>query len=145
MMRNAFPLLFLLLFITWSCKKKEEQPTPVNGAELIVGTWRLVSYQTFENEEVVWREPETSSLLTFRYDGVMLDSDGLPSCCLSTRYIINGSEFKVQPLSPLPENPVCALVYCTSCEAVDISVSGDEMKINFCAGTALQERYERMP
>ncbi|WP_428655477.1 hypothetical protein [Runella sp.] len=132
---------FLLFLVTVSCREKT--PTPPETLAPLVGKWRLDAYERTENGKKVWKavDPQSTSFLSFRFDGVVLDSKGLPSCCAPGSLTINGKEFKIIPQAALPENPSCAYIDCISCATMDIELTGDTFIQHSCFGS--RSRYVR--
>lgn len=113
-MNKIAPLLLILLFL--GCKKnKDPEPSPI--IKEIVGKWRLVATERTENGKTVREEATSESYLIFRFDGLIVDKDGLPVCCASNSFIVNGQPFEAKALAPVPKNDACARTYCASCSA----------------------------
>lgn len=125
-MKKLIPL-FLLLFSLSDCKKKDPEPDPVLKG--IVGGWRLIGFEKTVNNEKVWEpvDMDKQTVFSFRFDGVMLDKDGLPYCCASSNYVVNGTPYKVVAKAKIPENPICATVNCAACDTLKIQQRGNEM------------------
>jgi hypothetical protein len=125
--------LFLLLLL--GCQEKHITPEVLKP---LAGTWQLVAYEQEENGKMVWVNVPTASesTLSFRFDGVVLDSKGLPACCGPTALEINGRRFRIEPKAPLPDNPACHLIDCIGCAVLKIEVEGNEF-ISSCPGGSL--------
>ena len=82
------------------CKK--DRPDP--AIESIVGKWHLDAYEKLVNGDKVWEKAKDNppGYLSFRFDGIMLDSKDLPSCCAPAGYNLNGTFFKIKPKASLP-------------------------------------------
>lgn len=136
-------LLYFLLFLSMAhCRDKNVAPEILQP---LVGKWRLVAYERVENGRKVWKEvdPQSPSFVSFRFDGVVLDSKELPYCCPPSALNINGKEFKIVPKAAIPENPVCAYVDCIGCAAWEIEWSGDEFILDLCGWS--KSKYVRVP
>lgn len=112
--------------------------------ESLAGKWQAVAQQRAENEELVWVELLDEPLVSFRFDGVMVNEKGLGACCVPNVYLINGNEFTVSPRVEVPVNPQCHLIDCFTCEYLDISIDGDEMLITYCREPYIQRKYRRV-
>ena len=126
-------LFFICLYIfVLGCKNERTEPLP--EIKTIVGKWRLEAYERTENGQTTWEKVSGNepSYLSFRFDGVILDSKGLPACCTPPAYKLNGTTFTVVPKADLPENKQCYLVDCIGCASWDIEQDGDEMIISIC-------------
>ena len=112
----------------------------------LVAKWRLVAYERTENGKKVWKEadPQYPSYLSFRFDGVVLDSKDLPYCCAPGALNINGKLFEIKPQANIPDNPMCALVDCIGCPIWNITLTGDEFILNLC-GIGSVTKYTRIP
>ncbi|CAG5000003.1 hypothetical protein DYBT9275_02364 [Dyadobacter sp. CECT 9275] len=124
----------LVSVVFWNCKKdKEETPLPF---ESIVGRWRADAVENTVNGQKVWEKVLYTDpyYFSFRDDGVILDSRGLPACCSPDSLKVNGVAFKIIPQSGLPDNPACAYVDCVGCPSWDIQQNGDEIIISYCYG-----------
>lgn len=133
-------LMLPLLLIT--CKKDDPEPEPEIAS--IVGKWRHIAYETTVDGEKVWvpAEPQIQTI-TFRYDGLILGSDGLPPCCRPKSYHVNGVFFKVIPKTTVPGNAQCAFVDCIGCETWDIEQAGNDLIITLCEPTSSRSKYIR--
>ncbi len=137
-------LLFFLLFLSMAnCREKNAAPETLQP---LVAKWRLVAYERTENGKKVWKEadPQYPSYLSFRFDGVVLDSKGLPYCCAPGALNINGKLFEIKPQANIPDNPTCALIDCIGCPIWDITLTGDEFILNLC-GIGSVSKYVRIP
>ena len=126
-------LLFLISILSLQCKK-DQTPDPDPQIASIVGRWRLAGYEIEENGKKVWKlnPNDITSYITFRFDGVMLDSKGLAMCCPPSAYKLNGTIFKIIPKAELAVNPQCGVIDCVSCETLQMDQSGDELIITYC-------------
>lgn len=133
-------ILLLLLFVSsFSCKEKQLTPEELQP---LVGKWRLSAVQ---QEGKDWEVVTQSGQHQFeiRYDGVILDSNGLPNCCSPKSLKVNGKLFPIEPKESLPNNPTCALVNCFACETWDIDLQGNTLVLSSCLG-ANRSRYEKL-
>lgn len=135
--------IFVLLVLTFSGCKKEENQDPLPEIKTIVGKWRLDAYERIVNGEKVWEKVTGEpSYLSFRFDGVILGKDGLPTCCAPTSFTLNGILFNIVPKAKLPENPQCALVDCYSCPIWEMEQNEDQLILSYCIGPS-RARYIR--
>ena len=136
-------LYFLLFLSTTNCRDKNVTPETLQP---LVGKWRLVAYERLENGKRVWKEadPQSPSFVSFRFDGIVLDSKGLPYCCSPNDLNINGKEFVIIPRATVPENPTCAYVDCIGCATWEIKLTGDTFILDDC-GISLKREYVRVP
>lgn len=113
---NKIPILLIILLFL-GCKKDKKDPEPSPIIKEIVGKWRLVATERTENGKIVREEATSESSLIFRFDGLMVDKDGLPVCCAFGSFIVNGQPFEAKALAPVPQNEACARTSCTNCSA----------------------------
>jgi hypothetical protein len=57
------------------------------------------------SDEKVWQvvDPKQQTVFSFRFDGIQLDKDGLPYCCASSDYVVNGTPYKVVSKPKFPK------------------------------------------
>jgi len=126
----------ILSAILFGCKKSNPSShDPDPAIKMIVGKWKRVAYEKTVNGKKTWEEVDKDSqynFMIFRYDGVILDSNGLPSCCAPAQYYVNGVVFKVVPKSEVPVNPSCAFVDCVGCASWNIEQTGNELILELC-------------
>lgn len=136
-------LLCLLLLTLSDCKKNDPEPDAVIAG--IVGSWRLIGLEKTINDEKVWQVVDTKqqTVFSFRFDGIQLDKDGLPYCCSSSDYVVNGTPYKVVSKAKIPENSTCATVNCAACDTLTIQQDGNEMITSGCFGFA-RAKYTRI-
>ncbi len=110
-----------------------------------MGKWELVAYETMEDGERVWKETEGDSgyKFMFRFDGVILDSEGLPACCTLPYYFVSGVRFDVVPGAPVKDNPRCSLIDCLPCAEANYDLQEDGSLIYYCNPSGLRMKYER--
>ena len=133
-------LLYILLF---GCKK---DPTPLPAIQEIVGRWRLDAMEKTVNGQKVWEKVDDTSpaYLAFRFDGVVLDSKGLPWCCSPDTLVVNVTPFKIKPQAEVPSNPQCALIDCLSCSSWYLEQKENELTLTSkCESLNYRHRYLR--
>jgi hypothetical protein len=139
-------ILFLLAFsMMWSGCKKDSNDDPLPEVAGIAGKWRHTETEKTENGKTSWSPVvnyDEPTYISFRYDGVIVDNEGLPQCCGPDSLKINGVPFKIVPKSDLPVNPACAYVDCVGCAIWEITQTGDELIISTC-GTFPRHKYVR--
>jgi len=140
-MKRVFFVLVLSL-TSLACKKDDPDP----AIESIVGKWRLDAYEKMVSGEQIWEKVPAgqSSYLTFRFDGVMLDSKDLPMCCAQGGYYLNGAFFGIKPKSSLPHNPQCGLIDCIGCSTLNFEQAGDELIITYCPPISTRAKYVKI-
>ena len=76
MKRILYALLLPILLV--GCKKHDFEIPPT--IKELVGKWRLQAVEKTVNGQTVWEEVPAADVSTFtiRFDGVILDKDGLP-------------------------------------------------------------------
>jgi hypothetical protein len=132
--------LLLVLFF-FGCKKDD----PYAAIEPLVGKWEWVATQEADQEDWTMVGVDTNRvILSFRSDGLILDSSGTPPCCAPSAYILNGKPFNIEPKFPVEANRMCELVNCISCEFWDIKQSGDEIVVSFCTPGGNRYKYRRI-
>jgi hypothetical protein len=140
MKKLLFALMISLILV--ACKKNNREPEPEIAA--IVNTWKQTAYEKTVNGAKIWvpvdGEPH---YISFRFDGLILDSKGLPLCCAPKAYYVNGVLFKVQPKAEVPFNEQCALVDCIGCGAWDIEQTGNELILSYCEPIKTRSKYIR--
>lgn len=137
-------ILYFLVFLSMAnCRDKNVAPEILQP---LVGKWRLAAHERVENGTKVWKEvdPQSTSFVSFRFDGVVLNSKDLPLCCPPTALNINGKEFVIIPRATVPENPTCAYVDCIGCSTWEIKLTEDTFILDDC-GISLKREYVRVP
>ncbi len=125
-------ILLLFLFIGFfSCKEKELTPEDIKP---LVGNWRITATQPAGKNEWEYVTQSSQHQFEIRYDGVILDPNGLPACCGPKFLNVNGKRFTIVPKESLPDNPVCALVNCAACETWHMDLKEDVLTISYCNG-----------
>ena len=129
MKKMLFALMISLVLI--SCKKDDPEPEPEIAA--IAHRWKLTAYEKIVDGKKIWvpidGEPD---YISFRFDGLILDSNGLPPCCSPRAYYLNGVLFEVKPKAEVPTNSYCISVDCIGCDTWDIEQTGNELIISLC-------------
>jgi len=101
-------LLILLGFALTNCKKDapEEIPPEISG---IVGKWRSVEYTKLMGDSIATGPipRELSRVIIFRFDGVMLEEDGMQPCGTPNTYLLNNQVIEVKPHAPIPRTMDC--------------------------------------
>jgi hypothetical protein len=128
-------LLFVLMIslVLVACKK--DDPEPVIEIEGIVGSWKYVATEKIVNEIPTWVAVNGEPNVTFRQDGVILDSKlGGPSCCAPRAYTVNGLWFKIKNETAQEISQKCGPVDCVggACAPThtwNMLQSGDELII----------------
>ena len=141
MKRYIYILLIPLLLL--NCKR---EPAPLPAIKEIVGRWRLDAMEKTVNGQKVWEKVsyDPPSYLVFRFDGVILDGNGLPYCCSPDTLVVNGTPFKIRPQAKVPENPQCHLVDCAYCRYWDLEQIGNELILTSkCDFLNYRHRYLR--
>ncbi len=141
MKRSLWAILLVVIALA-ACRKKEE-PAPYPGIERLAGKWKLAAYEI----KGVWMENEEKKggyEFMIRYDGVILDQDGMKRCCDPASYFINGVRFDVVPGAPVKENPECARVDCFTCENANYDPQEDGSLIYYCSTSGFRWKYERL-
>lgn len=131
-------LLYIPLFI-WcliACNSQEMDSISMfaDVAQSMSGAWRLDAVERGMGNQKSWEKVDSTraDTLTFRTDGVILDTKGLPRCCSPTSLVINGQLVEIKPSMAVPANPLCASVNCVSCATWDIQLSANEMIVAPC-------------
>jgi len=141
MKKLLFALMISLVLV--ACKKDYPDPEPEIAG--IVHRWKRIAYENTVNGEKVWvpidGEPD---YISFRFDGLILGSDGLPPCCAPKAYYLNGVLFEVKPKAEVPVNMQCISVDCIGCDTWDIEQTENELTISLCEPfTARRSKYIR--
>jgi hypothetical protein len=141
MKKLLFALMISLVMV--ACKMDEPEPEPEIAA--IVDRWKLTAYENTVNGEKVWVPVQGEPYyMSFRFDGVILDSKGLPACCSPKAYYLNGVLFQIKPKTEVPVNQQCALVDCIGCDTWSIEQTGNELIVTLCEPfTATRSKYIR--
>lgn len=137
--------ILLIPFFFLNCKK-EKDFAPLPAIKEIVGRWRLDAVEKTVNGQKVWEKVtyDPPSYLAFRFDGVILDENGLPACCAPDSLVVNGTSFKIKPQAQVPENPQCHLVDCAICSYWDLEQKGNEIILTpSCQFLNHRQRYLR--
>ncbi|MFN8345455.1 MAG: hypothetical protein U0X91_10650 [Spirosomataceae bacterium] len=127
-MKNILLLLFLMgLF---SCKEQHLSPEEIQP---LVGRWRLDAIDP-SGQGSQWESVPLKNAYYFqvRYDGVILEDNGLPACCAPKYLKLNQKLFTIEPKEALTANPQCALVLCLACDTWNIELTGDTLIVSYC-------------
>jgi hypothetical protein len=139
-MKKLILFVFVLLALI-NCKNNGPE---LKNVDSLTGKWRLISNgQRTSAGQTVWQDVplDKTHRFIFRSDGVILDQDSLPSCCVPSALRVNGAYFEIKPKSPLLPNPTCAAVNCAPCATWDIAQQENEITIISCG--SLQSKYVR--
>jgi hypothetical protein len=134
--------ILLIPYLLLNCK---HEPAPLPAIKEIVGKWRLDAVETTINGQTVWEKANDTPpvYIVFRFDGVILNSDGLRDCCAPDSLIVNGTPFKIKPAAEILSNPQCAYVYCMPCSPWDLKKSDNELILTRNCGNKSRFRYFR--
>ena len=137
-------LLYALMFSLVLVACKSDDPKPAMEIEGIVGSWKYVATEQIVNESPTWVAVSGDYNITFRKDGVMTDSRGLPDCCAPMAYKVNGLWFKIKNETAQEIFQQCGLVDCTGCRTWNIEQTGDELIIfSGCEPRVIVSKYIR--
>jgi hypothetical protein len=133
---------FLFLFVAMSalaCKKDD----PDTQLSKIAGKWEMVAREELVEGKYVWKDVQSASptILVFRPDGLVTDTNGLPQCCGPNSLSIDGNLVKIVPKGNVPYNEMCERVNCAACETLGIETKGNEIVISSCG--RIRARYVR--
>ncbi|MCF0075736.1 hypothetical protein LZD49_35020 [Dyadobacter sp. CY261] len=131
----------ILLFVLVACEKDSPKPDP--EIKTIVGKWKHTAYEKNVNGSNIWvpidGEP---NYIVFRYDGVILDSNGCPNCAPKS-YYVNGKLFEVIPKEAISISSQCPIVDCIGCATWDIDQSDNELIVTLCEPSNTKSKYIR--
>lgn len=134
-------LFFLAIVILGSCDEKRLAPDEIKP---VVGKWMLNAVKQ-AGDAKQW-EPIASKdgyVFEIRYDGVILDANGLPACCVPSYLVYQGKKFTIEPKEKLAPNPSCALVLCLACDTWYLELENDQLILNQC-NSGGRNRYARL-
>ncbi|TDE14501.1 hypothetical protein [Dyadobacter psychrotolerans] len=128
---NRILLTLIFSFILFACQKDDKDP--VAGVEPIVGSWRLAAVEKIADGKSSWENVQNpdGNDLNFRYDGVIVDSQGRGICCGPGSLVINGNNFTIKPKTELDYGH-CAAVNCVYCPTWEIEVKDNELTVSTC-------------
>ena len=134
-------LFFLVTVILWSCDEKRLAPDEIKP---VVGKWMLNSVKQ-GGDAKQWEliTPKDATVFEIRYDGVVLDADGLPACCAPKYLVYQGKKFTVEPKKKLAPNPSCALVLCLACDTWYLELENGQLITDLC-NTGVRSRYTKL-
>ena len=137
-------LLLALMFALVLIACKSDNPKPAMEIEGIVGSWKYVATEKIVNEIPTWVAVNGDYNVTFRQDGVIIDSRGLPNCCAPKAYQVNGLWFKIKNETAQEIFKQCGPVDCTGCRTWNIVQTGDELIIfSGCDPRVITSKYTR--
>ncbi|HAK76023.1 MAG TPA: hypothetical protein DCR35_14970 [Runella sp.] len=139
-MKNVVWIFFLLVGI-FSCKEKQLTPEEIQP---LVGKWKLDAIEP-AGDVKKW-EPVASKdgyVFEIRYDGVILDANGLPACCVPSYLVYQGNKFTIEPKEKLAPNPSCALVLCMACDTWYLELENGQLVTNAC-NSGGRNRFTRL-
>ena len=137
-------LLLALMFTLVLIACKSDNPKPAMEIEGIVGSWKYVATEKIVNEIPTWVAVNGDYNVTFRQDGVIIDSRGLPNCCAPKAYQVNGLWFKIKNETAQEISNKCGLVECMGCPTWNITQTGDELIIfSGCEPRVIVSKYIR--
>lgn len=137
-------LLLALMFTAGLIACKSDNPKPEMEIEGIVGSWKYVATEKIVSEMPTWVAVKEESNITFRADGVLLDSRGVPNCCVAMAYRVNGLWFKVKNETAQEIKNQCGLVQCIGCGTLNIYQTGNELTVfSGCEPNVKVSKYVR--
>jgi hypothetical protein len=140
-MKNIFLALMLSLVLI-ACKS--DNPKPAMEIEGIVGSWQYVATEKIINEVPTWVAVDGGNNITFRQDGVIVDSRGLPNCCAPMAYRVNGLWFKIKNETAKEISEQCGPVDCVGCPTLNIVQTGNELIVfSGCEPRVITSKYIR--
>lgn len=139
-MKNVVWIFFLVLGI-FSCKEKQLTPEEIQP---LVGKWKLDAIEP-AGDTKKWESVASKDgyIFEIRYDGVILDANGLPACCVPSYLIYQGNKFTIEPKEKLAPNPTCALVLCLACDTWYLEIENGQLITNAC-NSGGRNRFTRM-
>lgn len=140
-MKNVVWIFFLLVGI-FSCKEKQLTPEEIQP---LVGKWKLDAIEP-AGDVKKW-EPVASKdgyVFEIRYDGVILDANGLPACCVPSYLVYQGNKFTIEPKEKLAPNPSCALVLCMACDTWYLEIENGQLITNASCNSGGRNRFTRL-
>lgn len=135
-------LLLLVIFVSLvGCNEKRLSPEDIQP---LVGKWRLDAVEN-ANDGKGWETVPLKNAYYFevRYDGVILDANGLPACCAPKYLNMNRKWFTIEPKETLPFNPECIAVSCLACDTWNLDLQGDTLIVSYCEGKG-RNRFVRI-
>jgi hypothetical protein len=138
-------LLLALTFTLVLIACKSDNPKPAMEIEGIVGSWKYVATEKIVNEIPTWVAVNGEPNVTFRQDGVIIDSRlGVPNCCAPKAYTVNGLWFKIKNETAQEISEQCGLVDCVGCPTWNITQTGDELIVlSGCEPRIIVSKYIR--
>ncbi|GAB2802730.1 hypothetical protein GCM10027275_56240 [Rhabdobacter roseus] len=141
-MKSTKYLVLALLALLLGCRR--EQEVSPEALKPLVGRWQLVAYEQNQGGVRTWVEvPAAEALiLQVRFDGVLLDGQGLAWCCAPPAIQLNGTLIDIIPRAEVPRNLICDLADCMGCATLDLDLDADTLLLTSCNGG--QMRYARV-
>ena len=141
-MKSTKYLVLALWALLLGCHRVEK--VSPEALKPLVGRWQLVAYEQNQGGVTTWVEVPAAeaSILLVRYDGVLLNGQGLPWCCAPPTIQLNGTLIEIIPRAEVPRNPTCDLVDCMGCATLDLDLDADTLLLTNCSGG--QMRYLRV-
>lgn len=138
-MKALWTLLFCLLL--FSCNEKYLSPEEIQP---LVGKWRLEAVEP-AGDVKKWETvaPKDGYVFEIRYDGVILDANGLPACCTPKYLVFQEKKFSIEPKEPLASNGMCASVLCVACDTWYLELQDNKLIVNHC-NLGGRNRFVRM-
>ena len=100
--------------------------------------------ETIVDEKPGWVSVAGESDVSFRHDGVILNSSGLPNCCAPKAYQVNGEWFVVNKDTAKEVSEQCGPVDCMGCPTWNILETNDELIVfSGCEPRVLTKKYFR--
>ncbi|MBB3838621.1 hypothetical protein FHS57_002627 [Runella defluvii] len=139
-MKNVGWVFFLVLGV-FSCKEKQLTPEEIQP---LVGKWKLDAIEP-AGDVRKWESVASKDGYVFeiRYDGVILDANGLPACCVPSYLVYQGNKFTIEPKEKLAPNPSCALVLCMACDTWYLELENGQLITNAC-NSGGRNRFTRL-
>ncbi len=127
--------ILLLIFsasVFLGCEKRELSSEEIRP---LVGRWNLEAVESNETTNE-WKPiiAEQSDAFQIRYDGVILNEEGLGICCSPKSLTFNQRVFVIRQKEAIPPNPLCSLVDCAVCETWNFDLKNDTLIVSFCLG-----------
>ncbi len=120
-------LLLALIFTLVLIACRSDNPKPAPEIEAIVGAWKYVATEKIVDDKPIWITVAGKSNISFRHDGVILDSRGLPNCCAPKAYQVNGLWFKIKNETAQEISEQCGPVDCIGCPTWNMIQTGNEL------------------
>jgi hypothetical protein len=135
-------ILFLSLLSTtvWSCKEDSSINAYPVALQKITGKWEPIASRSMLGGR--WIADTSYNVLSFRYDGLLMNELSEPECCTPSWYIINKDTVDVTRKDRFKPNLNCELVDCAvTCQFLWMSVVRDTLILSDCGG--ISRKYLR--